>query len=162
MARWARQKTSLCPPIHRGKVRTAVDGDRDKMAILRLYEASRQGHLEGDATRLLAQYAPRWEDLREGAVIVRAIDDEVRRMTDLLQGLRYLAWDDVNPPRIEVSSDGTMAWLLGEVRARAVQKQPDGSEREIAYRCAWLQVYARHDGEWAAIVNAPSVRLESE
>jgi hypothetical protein len=55
-----------------------------------------------------------------------------------------------------------MAWLLGEVRARAIQTRPDGSAREIAYRCAWLQVYARRDGRWAAIVNVPSVQIESE
>jgi hypothetical protein len=139
-----------------------MDVERDKAAILHLYEASRRGHLEGDPARLLAQYGPRWDDLRGGTVVARTLDEELVRIASQLAGTRYLAWDDVTPPRIEVSSDGTMAWLLGEVRARAIQTQPDGSEREIAYRCAWLQVYARHDGQWAAILNAPSVQLESE
>jgi hypothetical protein len=139
-----------------------MDVDQDKAEILRLYEITRRGHLEGDAGKLLAQYAQRWDDLRDGSVVGRNIDDEFRRITDMLASTRYLAWDDVNPPRIEVSADGTMAWLLGEIRARALQTQPDGSEREIAYRCAWLQVYARRDGQWAAIVNAPSVQIESE
>src|SRR5688572_23642460 len=138
-----------------------MDVEREKAAILRLYETTRRGHLDGDAAKLLAQYAPRWNDLRDGAVVVRTIDEERRRIADQLDGTRYLAWDDVNPPRVEVSPDGTMAWLLGEVRARAIQKQPDGSDREIAYRCAWLQVHARHNGRWAAIVNAPSVQIES-
>jgi hypothetical protein len=139
-----------------------MDVEREKAAILRLYETARRGHLEGDAAMLLAQYAPRWDDLRDGAVVARSIDDERRRIADLLVGTRYLAWDDVTPPRVEVSPDGTMAWLLGEVRVRAIQTQPDGSAREIAYRCAWLQVYARRDGRWAAVVNAPSVRIEAE
>ncbi len=139
-----------------------MDVERDKAAILHLYETTRRGHLDGDVTKLLAQYGPQWDDLRGGTVVVRTIDDERKRIADQLAGTRYLAWDDVTPPRVEVSSDGTMAWLLGEVRARAVQTQPDGSEREIAYRCSWLQVYAQRDGQWAAIVNAPSVQLESE
>ncbi len=138
-----------------------MDVDRDKAAILQLYETTRRGHLDGDAAKVLAQYAPRWDDLRDGTVVVRTIDDELGRIAGQLVCTRYLAWDDVNPPRVEVSPDGTMAWLLGEVRARAIQTQPDGSEREIAYRCAWLQVYARRDGRWAAIVNAPSVQIES-
>ena len=139
-----------------------MDVERDKAAILELYETTRQGHLDGDAAKLLAQYAPRWDDLRGGTVVARTIDDERGRIANQLAGMHYLAWDDVNPPRVEVSPDGTMAWLLGAVRARAIQTQPDGSQREIAYRCAWLQVYARRDGQWAAIINAPSVQLESE
>jgi hypothetical protein len=137
-----------------------MDVERDKAEILRLYETTRQGHLEGDAAKLLAQYARQWDDLRDGTVVVRSIDEEHRRMADHLAGLRYVGWDDVNPPRVEVSPDGTMAWLLGEIRATAIQTQPDGSEREIAYRCAWLQMYARRGDRWAAIVNAPSVRIE--
>jgi hypothetical protein len=136
--------------------------DRDKAAILRLYEVTRQGHLEGNASKLLAQYAQRWDDLRDGTVVVRTINEEFRRMTDLLTDLRFLAWDDVTPPRIEDSPDATMAWLLGEIRARAIQTQPDGSERKIAYRCAWLQVFSQRDGQWEAILNAPSVKIESE
>lgn len=136
--------------------------DQEKEEILRLYETTRQGHLEGNAAKLLAQYAPRWDDLRDGTVVPRTIDDERKRIADQLASTHYLAWDDVTPPRIEVSPDSTMAWLLGEVRARAIQKQPDGSAREIAYRCSWLQVYARHNGQWAAIVNAPSAQIESE
>jgi hypothetical protein len=139
-----------------------MDVEREKASILRLYETTRRGHLDGDAAKLLAQYAPEWDDLRDGTVVVRTIDEEQRRIADQLAGTRYLAWDDVTPPRVEVSPDGTMAWLLGEVRARAIQQRADGSAREIAYRCAWLQVYARRDGRWAAIVNAPSVQIESE
>ncbi len=139
-----------------------MDVEQEKAEILRLYETTRRGHLEGDAAKLLAQYAPRWGDLRDGTVVVRTIDEELGRMTDALAGTRYLAGDDVSPPRVEVAPDGTMAWLLGEVRARAIRRRPDGSEREIAYRCAWLQVYARRDGRWEAIVNAHSVRIESE
>ena len=139
-----------------------MEVDRDRAAILRLYETTRQGHLEGDAAKLLAQYAQRWDDLRDGTVVIRSIDEEFRRITELLVGTRFLAWDDVSPPRIELSRDGTMAWLLGEIRARAIQTQEDGSEREIAYRCAWLQVYEQRGGQWSAIVNAPSVQVESE
>ena len=137
-----------------------VNTDQAKAEILRLYETTREGHLEGDADKLLAQYGQRWHDLRSGTAVPRTIDEEQQRTTGHLASTRYLAWDDVTPPRIEVSADGTMAWLLGEVHARAIQSQPDGSNREIAYRCAWLQVYVRHDGRWAAIINAPSVEVE--
>lgn len=139
-----------------------MDVERDKAEILRMCETTRRGHLEGDAGKLLAQYAPRWEDLRDGTVIVRTIEEELGRSAEHLAGTHYLARDDVNSPRVEVLADGTMAWLLGEVRARAMRKEQDGSEREIAYRCAWLQVYARRDGPWTAVINAPSVRIESE
>lgn len=74
-----------------------MDVERDKAAILHLYEATRRGHLNGDASKLLAQYAPRWDDLRGGTVVVRTLDDELQRIASQLAGTRYLAWDDVNP-----------------------------------------------------------------
>ena len=135
--------------------------DNDRADILRLYEVTRQGHLEGDAAKLLAQYGDAWVDLRDGGVVDRTIADETARLGDMLAITQYQLWEDVAPPRVDVSPDGSMAWLLGQIRALATQSLPDGSEREIAYRCSWLQVYTRIDGRWAAIVNAPSVIIES-
>ena len=135
-----------------------MDLERDISEILRQYEITRQGHLEGDASKLLCQYGSQWGDLRNGTVVVRTFEEELMRTTEHLAGMRYLAWDDANPPRVELSADGTLAWLLGEIRAKAMQTQEDGSEREIAYRCAWLQVYARREDRWVAIVNAPTVQ----
>jgi hypothetical protein len=133
----------------------------DAAAILGLYELTRQGHLEGDPQKFLAQYGEQWEDLRDGTTIVTTRADEFDRITRHLAETRYLAWDDVAPPRVEVSADGTMAWLLAEIRATAVQSRSDGPDREITYRCSWVQVYTQRDGRWQATVNAPSVVIES-
>lgn len=111
---------------------------------------------------MLAQYGQRWRDLRDGTAIPRTIEEASLRTGDMLARTRYLAWEDAIPPRIEVSADGTMAWLPGEIHARAIRTQSDGSDRETAYPCVWLQVCARQDGRWVTIVSTPSVRIEPQ
>ena len=97
-----------------------MDVEREKAAILRLYETTRRGHLDGDAAQLLAQYAPRWDDLRAGTVVARTLDDELRRIADQLAGTRYLAWDDVTPPRVGRSCCSTCSRAPSKSRQRQV------------------------------------------
>ncbi len=47
-----------------------------------------------------------------------------------------------------------MAWLIGEVQARAMQRQPDETEKEIAFRCSWVEIFEKQEAGWAVGVNS--------
>jgi hypothetical protein len=56
---------------------------------------------------------------------------------------------DLDPPKVEVSLDGTMAWLFGHVRLRGTQRKAKGVEVPLAFDAAWIDVWQKKtaDGE---------------
>ena len=135
--------------------------EQEKAAILQLYAISVQGHLESDAFKFLIPYAQQWHSVRDGTVTIRTKDGAFPAIEHYFKHTRFLEFDDT-PPRIEVSKDGSMAWLLGEVRVLAMQKQPGETERELAFRCSWIEIYEKREAGWAAVVNASTFQIPSE
>jgi len=130
-----------------------MDFEQDKAAILKLYDLSRQSHLESDAVKFLTPYAQQWYSVRDGTVTQRTKDAAFPDIERYFQSMHFLQFDDT-PPIVEVSKDGSMAWLIGEVQARAIQRQPDQTEKEVAFRCSWVEIFENQKAGWAAVVNS--------
>src|SRR5215469_8833571 len=135
--------------------------EQEKAAILRLYAISVQGHLESDASKFLMPYAQQWHSVRDGTMTIRTKDGAFPAIEHYFKQTRFLEFDDT-PPRIEVSQDGSMAWLLGEVRVRAVQQQPDEAEHELVFRCSWIEIYEKQEAGWAVVVNASTFHFPTD
>ncbi len=130
-----------------------MDLEQEKAALLKLYEISRQSHFESDATKFLIPYAQQWYSTRDGTVTLRTRDAAFPAIERYFQSMHFLEFDD-QPPIVEVSKDGSMAWLIGEVQARAMQRQPDETEKEIAFRCSWVEIFEKQEAGWAVVVNS--------
>ena len=112
----------------------------------------------GGRAAFLASYADSWLDVRDGAVDRTTRAAVQPGVAEYLRGMRFLEVSDVSEPVIEVSAGGTMAWLVSEVRVRAVQARPDGTERPVAFRAAWLSTYAKRGGTWVQVATANTMR----
>jgi hypothetical protein len=138
-----------------------MDLEQEKAAILQLYHRARQGHFEQDATKF-PPFAQRRFRLSEGDVFSETRDAALPGLETYLKRTSFLEYVELEPPRVEVAGDASMAWLLGHIRVRARQQQPDGTESELAFRCAWVSVYTRQDGAWAEVVNASTFHEGAE
>ncbi len=105
-----------------------MDLEQEKAAILKLYDLSRQSHLESDAVKFLTPYAQQWYSVRDGTVMQRTKDAAFPAIERYFESMHFLQFDDTSP-MVEVSKDGSMAWLIGEVRVRAIPQQLDQTEK---------------------------------
>ena len=64
-------------------------------------------------------------------------------------------------PIIHISTDASMAWVIGDIRVRASQDGSDEKEQNFSFRCAWVSIYEKHEGEWAQVVDAPSFQFQT-
>ena len=62
----------------------------------------------------------------------------------------FIHWDDLQPPIIHISQDGTIAWMINQIRL--CYRSIDNAETDVT--CAWLMVYEKQDGAWVAVANA--------
>lgn len=59
----------------------------------------------------------------------------------------YDEWDDVEPPLVRISDDGTLAWMIIYVRVRRTK-----GDRELRFTYAGIETYEKRDGRWLKVV----------
>jgi len=132
---------------------TAAASDllRDRESLLSLHAQERQAHLRGDADLLAREMADQVTDVEDGKVNVRSREEMRRRFTDYFSQVKYSFWDDVVAPRVRVSPDGQMAWVVIQVKAGLsdVAGPKAGQARE--FQSSWISIYEKRErsGTWS-------------
>jgi len=90
-------------------------------------------------------------DVEDGKVNVRSREEMRRRFTDYFSQVKYSFWDDVVAPRVRVSPDGQMAWVVIQVKAGLsdVAGPKAGQARE--FQSSWISIYEKRErsGTWS-------------
>jgi hypothetical protein len=126
-----------------------------RTTILGLHADERRAHLEGDADMLTAAMADHiWESSR--GQLTRLTRDDVRsRFAAYFAEVRYSVWDDMTPPHVWVSGDGTSAWMAVHIEARLAAV--DDPEAERRFESSWIATYEKVAGRWLMAGIASSV-----
>ena len=84
----------------------------------KIHTADRKAHFEINVELILAPIPDSYLDVRDGtgANISRQQISDI--FTDSFVGTTYHKWDDMEPPVIHISADGTMAWMVDRVKVR--------------------------------------------
>jgi ketosteroid isomerase-like protein len=124
-----------------------VDLEHERAALLELHASVRRAHFETDAEAVVAHDADEWINVRDATIIRRRRDEMAAFFREYFAGATYHEWDDVEPPIVSVSDDGTMAWMIVHVRVR--RTADDG---ELRFMYAGIETYEKRDGRWVKVV----------
>lgn len=120
--------------------------DSDRERLLALQDLQRRAHLEGDATLLVSIFADDFTNIQGGEVSRPSREESRARFQAYFDRTTFLAWEDVRPPVIEISDDGSMAHVIVQKRVRLRDRSsPDEVETT---RFAWLETYRKRAGRW--------------
>ena len=138
-----------------------MNSEQETARLLHLYENSLRAHLENDASTFLAEYASQWYEVRNAGVRLRTKEEAFPAIEQYFKRTRFYDISEMAAPIIHLSTDASMAWVIGEIRVRASQDVPDEQERNFSFRCAWVSIYEKREGEWAQVVDAPSFQFQT-
>lgn len=122
-----------------------ADRAADRAALLRLHEEQRVAHVAKDAELLVSSFSDSFLSIEDGDVGRPARAEAERRFASYLESVELLEWEDIEPPVIRISADGTMAYVVVRKRVRLV---PIGGGEEEHTVYAWLETWEKGDGEW--------------
>jgi len=120
----------------------------DSLALLRLHERAREAHLAHRADWLVEGQADSLISVSRGRVSVSPREQVRAGFQPYLDASTFQAWDDIVPPRIRISADGQMAYVIVEKRVHLTSRAPNGTTETERTRFAWMSVYEKRDGEW--------------
>lgn len=133
--------TTLSAPPAAGRV-------ADSLALLRLHARAREAHLAKRADWLVEGQADSLISVSGGRVSVSPRERVRAGFQPYLDASTFQAWDDVVPPRIRISPDGRMAYVVVEKRVHLTARTPNGATEAERTRFAWLSVYEKQGSEW--------------
>jgi sugar lactone lactonase YvrE len=125
-----------------------VDPEAARRELLALHEADRRAHFATDAALLASSGGPSFLSVSRGRLEHIAPEAERAFFEDYFRGARYEAWDDLEPPVVRVSDDGSMAWMITRLRVKRSGPGPDGKPQEQAAVYAGVMTYAKRGGRW--------------
>jgi hypothetical protein len=59
---------------------------------------------------------------------------------------------------VTVSDDGTLAWLVCQVRIEGTRTPPSGEPRPVDSTWAWIELYEKREGEWVRVGNVSNMK----
>ena len=120
------------------------------VALTRQIEAERTAHLTYDAELLVDMMADDFTLVDSGEVMRPARAQSLARFRQYFGSVVFRAWDDIAPPVVMVSADGTMATVLVTKFVRTVRRAEAANPRAqvTEARFAWLETWRREPAGW--------------
>lgn len=140
-----------------GSVRTVPPPDA-RAELLALHEQVMQAHRESNAELLLRSEAPDQVSANRGEITQPTLEERRERLREYLGTTRFTEYVDLVPPIVRVSSDGSLGWVIVQVRGAGVQTTRDGGSRPVAFESAWIELYERRGGVWYRIGNVSNFK----
>lgn len=116
--------------------------------LLALHRDERRAHFDHDVKFLLAHVASQLLDIRDGRVDRISRDVVREKFEEYFKSAHFSAWDDVEPPIVRVSADGTMGWMIVRVRIAYTETDTSGKTTNANTVGAWMSAYEKQNGTW--------------
>lgn len=126
----------------------------DMAELLRMHEEQKTAHLTYNAELMVGDSPERPTTVQRGSVVKRTRAEDLARFKAYFGSFKFLEWEDIVPPVIRISKDGTMATKIVQKRVRGISKDKEGKDviEHVVY--AWLEVLEKIDGKWRLVTIA--------
>ncbi len=135
------------------------DEEEAREEILALENRQREVHLQKRAVELAAMLAPDHISVNRGRITEPSQAELEERFQGYFGQVEFLRWDDVEPPRIYFSDDGSIAYSILN-KDVVVHFLDEAGMVQLRTPFAWSSIYRRYDGEWK-IASVSSTNQES-
>jgi len=127
--------------------------EKEKAELLKLHQQDRRAHFQTDVDLLLAHHPEEFVSVRSGKINRPKKADTRKVFTESFKGATYSEWDDLEPPIIRVSNDGSLGWIIVRLKVRRMKKDAAGAEKEEKFVYAGIMTYEKRDGRWVKVAN---------
>ena len=131
-----------------------VPGGASDEAVLRALHAKViRAHRESNPDLLFEDVAADFVQANRGEIQRPTIDERRARFTSYLGRTTFSEYRDLVEPVVKVSKDGTLGWVIVQVKARGTQTTDTGAKEPLEFVSAWIELYEKRDGRWVSVGN---------
>ncbi len=138
------------------------DLEAEKQKLLALHQEQQDAHLNENARQLVDQGAENAISINRGKISRAAKDSTILRFESYFGKIEHKKWEDLKPPEIHFSEDGSMAYMVVDKLVVITYTNDKGDPIEETTHFAWVNIFRKQaDGQWKSVcvasTNEPSV-----
>jgi len=134
----------------------------DFEAILKLHEELIAAHKAYDVDRVLAAESDTILTVNGGEVQYQTKRERIPRFKHYLDITEFEEYRDLIDPIVRISDDGTMGWLIAQVKIKGTHTGGNGELTSFDTVWAWIELFEKKDGKWIRIGDVTSVKHVGE
>jgi len=131
----------------------------DLAELMRLHEQQKTAHLSYKAELFVEMFAEKLTQVQRGNVSTRTRAENLTRFKNYFNTFKFIEWENLKPPVIKISKDGTLATIIVQKRVRGTYKNDQGQDVLDHTDFAWLEVWEKIDGQWKVITVASTEKV---
>ena len=130
------------------------DREKRKGEILALLQQERKAHFDRDVSLFISEFADSMISVNRGLVLTATPKERRARIQGYFNSVEFVKWDDVHPPQIRFSDDGSLAYAI--VQKQVILLRTDSLNNKITDTSdyAWVSIYRRTGTGWKVECNA--------
>lgn len=132
--------------------------EKDRTELLRLHKEHQTAHLTYDAELFVKSFGDKLTQIQRGQVRTNTKQENLERFKNYFANYKFIEWEDINPPVIKISKDGTLATIIVEKSVKGTFKNEKGEEEKDHTIFAWLEVWEKINGKWKIVTIASTAR----
>lgn len=122
--------------------KTELQNEKNK--LLKINEEQRTAHMTNDAEMLVRSMADSLISVDSGNISVNSKEQVQNRFNNYFSMVKYVEWDDLSEPLIEISDDGSLATM--SVKKRTIILDNSGTEDTTIF--AWTSAFKKIGDDW--------------
>jgi Domain of unknown function (DUF4440) len=123
-----------------------------------LHEKVMRAHQQSKVDLLLEDEAPDTVFVGRGDVTRPTLEERRTHLGSYLGRTTFSEYRDLVEPVVTVSEDGSLGWVIVQVRANGIQTTESGSKEPIQFVSAWIELYQKRAGRWYRVGNVSNFR----
>lgn len=120
----------------------------DTAELMKLHELQKEAHLSYNAGLFVEMFADQLMQLQRGSVVTRSRSENLARFKNYFSTFKFQEWEDIKPPIVKISNDGSMATIAVQKSVKGTYKNDKDEEVFDHTIFAWLEVWEKVDGKW--------------
>ena len=138
----------------------SFDIEKATAEIMELHELQRDVHFQKRAADFANLLSENHISVNRGIVSTPTIEENTERFTNYFNSVAFKKWDDVKPPVIRFSDDGSLSYTIVEKEVIVTYEDETGQQIEGTTNFSWVAIYKKYGEEWkidcVASTNKPS------
>lgn len=116
--------------------------------LLALHQKVLRAHRESRVELLMEDEAADYVVANRGEITRPTLAERRERFGKYFGGTVFSEYRDMAEPVVTTSVDGTLGWVVVQVKAQGVQATPSGAKEPLEFVSAWIELYQKRQGRW--------------
>ncbi len=130
----------------------------DEKVLREMHQKVVQAHFDGDVDSWLELETAEYISANRGEIRYPSKEERRAGRLPYLQATTFTEYRDVVEPIVKISKDGTLGWVIVQVKVSGVQKTSEGAQISVAFESAWVELYEKKNGRWLCVGNVSNMK----